>query len=634
MEAAKAILKKYWGYDDFRSLQGEVISSVLAGNDTVALLHTGAGKSLCYQLPSLVFEGKTVVISPLIALMQDQVSGLIARGINAKAIYAGMSAREVDLTIDNFVHGPIKILYVSPERAGTDIFLDRFARADISLIAVDEAHCISQWGYDFRPSYFNISQLRELKPNVPIIAVTATATGQVVEDIKKKLELRKTNVIVSTFERDNISLSIMITESKDKMLLDLLQKMSGVGIIYMRSRKKVKHLTEWLGKRGINASYYHGGLPMKTRKKIQDKWQHSKDGLIICTNAFGMGVDKPDVRFVIHLDVPPSIEEYYQEAGRAGRDGNPSYAISIISHGDIMRLDYNILLSYPPIEEISAVYQKLCSFLKVAYGSGEMETYRFDFEAFCDRFDLRQSKIHSILSLLEKEGWLQFNDGYKNPSTLLITADKNDVVNYSKKSDMRSKIMMQIVRNYEGLFIDHTPIDEEKLAEELHIELKSLIKEIKLMHKLDLIHYVQSVEGPRVTFLRPRMEPGAFGIDNKMYKFRAERAKVRRSAMTAYILSDSCRQQQLLTYFEEESGPCGRCDICKGSAVTFFTQEEKEKVRQHILKRMTANKLHLEEYLLRWPYNKRAKAKACVLALETEGYFRIDDHDRITLLTK
>eukprot|EP00095_Tigriopus_kingsejongensis_P005774 maker-scaffold891_size84600-snap-gene-0.2 protein:Tk05774 transcript:maker-scaffold891_size84600-snap-gene-0.2-mRNA-1 annotation:"hypothetical protein" len=255
MEAAKAILKKYWGYDDFRSLQQEVISSVLSNQDTVALLHTGAGKSLCYQLPSLVFEGKTVVISPLIALMQDQVSSLTERGINAKAIYAGMSPREVDLTIDNFVHGPIKILYVSPERAGTDIFLDRFARADISLIAVDEAHCISQWGYDFRPSYFNISQLRELKPKVPIIAVTATATSQ--------------------------------------------------------------HLTEWLGKRGIKASYYHGGLPMRTRKKIQDKWQHSNDGLIICTNAFGMGVDKPDVRFVIHLDVPPSLEEYYQEAGRA-----------------------------------------------------------------------------------------------------------------------------------------------------------------------------------------------------------------------------------------------------------------------------------------------------------------------------
>jgi len=631
MSTPLEILKKYWGYDSFRSLQSTVIDSVLDGKDTVALLHTGAGKSLCYQLPALVLPGKTVVISPLIALMQDQVKSLVDRGVVAQAIYAGMRHREVDIAIDNFVHGPTKILYVSPERAGTDIFIERFKRAEISLIAVDEAHCISQWGYDFRPSYFNIVELRKWHPKVPVIAVTATATAEVVDDIVDKLELQQANVITSTFARDNISLSVMICENKQKVLLDVLGKIKGVGIIYMRSRSKVRMLADWLTERGVPASYYHGGLPMKLRKKIQEQWQESSDGLIVCTNAFGMGVDKPNVRYVIHLDVAPSMEEYYQEAGRGGRDGKPAFAISMISHGDIMKLEYNIALSYPPIEEVAAVYQKLCSFLKVAYGSGLMESYAFDFEAFCDKHEINKSKCHSILNLLEKEGWIQFNEGYRSPSTMLLTSDRRSITMSSHNSDLKSKILVHIVRRYEGLFIEHTPIDEEKIAEQMGLDVKVIKRELQVMHREAILIYTPAIEGAKVTFLQPRLEPKVFSIDNKMYEFRKSRAVQRKEAMVSYVLSTECRQQQLLAYFDEESEVCGRCDICKGSADTSYTEEEKLSVRKHITKKLQSTVVNLEDYLLRWPYNKRAKAKACVLSLENEGLLTIDDQEIIRL---
>ncbi len=631
MNSPLEILKKYWGFDEFRSLQKEVIDSVLSKKDTIALLHTGAGKSLCYQLPALIFEGKTIVISPLIALMQDQVNGLVARGVNAKAIYAGMTKREVDITIDNFVHGPIKILYVSPERTTTDIFIERFKRADIALIAVDEAHCISQWGYDFRPSYLTIADLRKWKPDVPIIAVTATATQHVVEDIADKLTLQDHELVTSTFARENISLSVIMTESKEKMLLDILNKMKGVGIIYLRSRKRVKELTEWLGKRNIKASYYHGGLGMKTRQRIQNEWQHSSNGLIICTNAFGMGVDKSDVRYVIHLDVPPSVEEYYQEAGRAGRDGKPAYAISIIGHGDLVKLEYNVSISYPPMEEIGMIYQKLCSYLKVAYGSGEMESYTFNFDGFTDRYSLNRSKVYSVLNLLEKEGWLQFNEGYRNPSTVLITSNKKSITLSSRNRDLKSKILMYLVRRYEGLFIDHISIDEIQMAESLGIKSGSVVTELNVMAREAILDYKPSKEGARVTFLLPRPEPKSFKIDAKMYNFRAERANERKTSIIDYVLSDTCRQQIILNYFDEESGSCGRCDICKGSNDTKFSKEEKYKLRDHISKYLLSNRVRLGDYLQMWPYNKRAKAKACILALENEGFLAISDDDEISL---
>jgi len=634
VNSAIEILKKYWGYDSFRSKQEAVINSILLGNDTLALLATGAGKSICFQVPAMVLEGKTVVISPLIALMQDQVQALRSKGIDARAIYAGMRAREIDIILDNFVHGPTKILYVSPERADTEIFIERFKRADISLIAVDEAHCISQWGYDFRPAYFTIKTLREWKPQVPMIAVTATATEQVVKDITLKLALDSATVISSSFARKNISFSVMITENKNRYLLDILQKLSGVGIIYMRSRAKVKELAEWLEQRKIKASYYHGGLPMKTRLRIQEDWQNSTSGLIICTNAFGMGVDKPDVRFVIHLDVPPSIEEYYQEAGRAGRDGKQSHAISIIGHSDIMKLDYNTLISFPPIEEISLIYQKLCAFLKVAYGSGVMESYHFDFELFCDRVGFSKNKVFNILNILEKEGWLSFNQSYKNPSTILFTSSKSKISLSSRNRDLKSKILVELVRRYEGLFINHTSIDERKLADRLQKSEEVIRRQLEIMDRESILQYKPTKEGPQVTFLIERVPIENFTIDSTAYNFRSERAKERKLSITDYMLTDDCRQMMLLKYFNEKSEPCGTCDICLGSADVSFSSEEKDKVKLHISKYLKKGPLDLDYYLLIWPFNKRRKAKACIIALENEEYLSISDTNIIILLPK
>lgn len=631
MSTAKEILKKYWGYEEFRSAQEDVITSIISGRDTVALLHTGAGKSLCYQLPALVFSGKTIVVSPLIALMQDQVDSLTKRGVRAAAIYAGMSAREVDITMDNFVHGPIKILYVSPERIETEIFVERFKRADISLIAVDEAHCISQWGYDFRPSYFYVAELRKWKPEVPVIAVTATATQQVVEDICDKLSMSDANIITSTFARENISFSVMITESKEKMLLDVLHKMSGVGIIYLRSRKRVKELSDWLNQRNISAQYYHGGLNMKTRQRIQKQWQDSNTGLIVCTNAFGMGVDKPDVRYVIHLDVPPTMEEYYQEAGRAGRDGYASYAVSIISHADLLRLDYNILQSYPPIEDIKSIYQKLCSFLKIAYGSGEMESKAFDIQGFADKNDISLARVHSILQILEKEGWIMMSEGYKNPSTVLITSDKRTISLSSRNKTLKAEMLLHLVRNYEGIFINHVTIREDKIAEKLDCTADEVKRELKIMERESILHYNPSIDGPKITFLRPRPAKNSFTIDKKRYAFLSERAYQRKDDIVAYMLSKECRQKQLLAYFDEKSDDCGICDVCKGSFDTSYTEEEKQQLRVHLSKKLTRGPIILGDYVLKWPYNKRGKAKACLQSLENEGFIHISDDDVITL---
>lgn len=631
MEKAQAILKQYWGYDDFRGRQLDVISSVLKGNDTIALLHTGAGKSLCFQLPALMLPGKTVVISPLIALMQDQVQGLKAKGVPAAAVYSGMRAREVDITLDNFVHGPIKILYLSPERLATDIFRERFKRANISLIAVDEAHCISQWGYDFRPAYFNIKDLREWQPKVPIIAVTATATPPVVLDIVDKLTLKSPEIVSSTFARENISFSVILSEKKEKQLLDIVQKMRGVGIIYMRSRKKVKELSAWLQERHINASYYHGGLPMKSRQRIQEAWQKSDDALIVCTNAFGMGVDKPNVRYVIHLDVPPSIEEYYQEAGRGGRDGKPAYAISLIGHSDVMRLDYNVMLTYPDVAEVNTLYQKLCSHLKVAYGSGFMEAYPFNFDVFCEKYGLSVGKVHSALHVLEKEGWIQLSDGYKNPSTVLITSAKHTITLSSRNKDVKSKILLNIVRRYEGLFIEHTPIDEGTVAKDSGVTEEMVVRELQVMDREHILQYKKTEDGPHVIFLQPRPEPSSFGIDQARYTLRKQRAVERKEAMTDFMLTPICRQQQLLTYFGEESPACGRCDICKGSNEEDFTLDEKDKVAGHISKHLVHRSIGLKDYLMKWPYNKRKKIKACVLALEREKLLDITDDDVISL---
>ena len=622
------ILKQYWGYDQFRSLQAEVIKSVLDGRDTVALLHTGAGKSVCYQVPALCLPGKTLVISPLIALMQDQVDSLNKRGIMAKAIFSGLKFREIDLILDNFMNGPLKILYVSPERLETIMFIERFKKTNISLIAIDESHCISQWGHDFRPAYYNIKNLREWHPKVPFIAVTATATPKVVVDITEKLEMVKPNVISSTFARDNLSFTVMLSEDKMDKLTDFLEKMKGSGIIYMRSRKKVEQLAAYLNK-GLNtedeiASFYHGGLNMKTRMRVQKDWIENRMRIIVCTNAFGMGVDKPDVRFVVHCDIPPSIEEYYQEAGRAGRDGKPSHAVSIINFGDIVKLQQHHLSSFPSLEFLEQVYNRLCSYLKIGYGSGAGESFDLSLEDFCSKYRYHIGKVFNCLNIMEKEGWLFLNQAMRKPSQIVFTSAKGRISLSSRNKDVKSQMILHFIRKYEGIFTDFVTIDEGKLANELKIPLEKFIRELKVMDRETILSYRPSTEDPRITFLMDRPAPNSFAIDEVTYKKREENAALKMRAIQEYMTSYDCRQQTILSYFGEEKEPCGRCDICRGSKVKLYTDVEKTALLRHLRKVANNGLMHCESYISMWPFNKQNKAFAILQQLHIENEIHFD----------
>lgn len=623
------ILKKYWGYDAFRSLQADVIDSVMNGQDSVALLHTGAGKSVCYQVPALAMPGKTLVISPLIALMQDQVASLNARNIPAKAIYSGLPFRKVDLILDSFMNGPLKILYVSPERLQTDIFIERFKKANISLIAVDEAHCISQWGHDFRPAYHEIKALREWHPQAPIIAVTATATAAVVDDIVEKLELRNAKIHVSTFARDNLSLTVMLTEEKMDAIQNFLKRVKGSGIIYVRSRKKVEQLAVYLSRLNLKVGHYHGGLTMVERMEVQKDWIENRLQIIVCTNAFGMGVDKPDVRFVMHCDIPPSIEEYYQEAGRAGRDGLPAYAVSIISYGDVTKLQQYHLSSYPSLEYLESVYNRLCSHLKVGYGSGLGEMFELSVEEFSTKYRQPIGRIFSCLQIMEKEGWLTLNSAMKKPSELVFTSDKSRISLSSRNKGLKSKILLHLIRKYEGIFLEFVRIDEGAIGNELGMKSTEVIRELKIMEKESILCYRPAGTKPRITFLKDRPAPNSFAIDRVSYLHREATAAKKMQAVQEYMTTNQCRQQNILEYFDETSVPCGRCDICKGSGAKQFTDEEKELCLVHFTKQAKGTAIQCDAYLQIWPYNKRKKVFAILQQLQREKKIIFGDDETI-----
>ncbi len=616
-------LKKYWGYDEFRPLQGDIIDSVLRGKDTLALLATGAGKSLCYQLPSLILKGKTVVISPLIALMQDQVSALRAKGIYAKAVYAGMPFREIDLVLDNFMNGPMQILFVSPERLKTDIFIERFKKSNVSLIAVDEAHCISQWGHDFRPAYFEIAILREHKPEVPILALTATATDRVIDDIIQKLEMRDPALFKNSFKRDNLSIKVVFTEEKFDHLKAVLEKNRGSAIIYQRSRSNVKTLSEELIKIRGSVDYYHGGLPLKTRVKIQQDWISRNDGIIICTNAFGMGVDKPDVRLVIHYDIPPTIEEYYQEVGRAGRDGKPAEGLMIVNFGDVVRLRKLHLLSYPDLDFIRTLYDRIGRYAKIAVGGGAGQSFDFDIDKFALRYKYSVAQVYSVLSILEKEGWLYLNEALIKPSKVCITTSRADIRFSMRNRDLKAAILIFLLRKYEGIYIDFVTIDEGLIANELGVKREDIHRQLIIMSRESILSYKPASENPEITLIHDRVSLENFSMDQKAYLHRKKTAYDKMSMMQALVIGKNCRQQAILSYFGEESSPCGHCDVCM-STYEIFTREEKEKLYSHIKSKAISGKINLDYYLRLWPNEKKGKAMACILDLESEGRLSID----------
>jgi ATP-dependent DNA helicase RecQ len=558
------ILLKYWGYNGFRPLQEDIINSALAGNDTLALLPTGGGKSICFQVPAMAKEGICVVISPLIALMKDQVENLTKRGIKAVAIYSGMTSREIDITLDNCAYGDIKFLYVSPERIETEIFKERLKKMNVNLFAIDESHCISQWGYDFRPSYLNIAHLRELKSDIPFLALTATATPEVVEDIQKQLKFNQPNVLQKSFERKNIAYVVVHEEDKLTRLVKILNKIKGTSVVYVNNRKRTKDIAYFLYQNGISADFYHAGLTNEERNTKQNNWINNTTRVIVSTNAFGMGIDKADVRTVVHMDLPSSLEAYFQEAGRAGRDEQKAYGILLLEENDRLNLEANITNSFPDLDTIKNTYQALANYFQIPIGSALNESYFFDIADFSKQYNFKAFTVFHSLKFLEKEGYIYLSDANYNPSRIKFDLNKNDLYEFQVKNPKYDTFIKTILRSYAGLFENFTKINEFEIAKRLKTTKDKVVDGLHYLSKLEVISYVEQTNLPQLTFLTPRLESKSLYISKQHYHDRKEIAVKKMESVIYYAFSKhKCRSQILLSYFgEKESYRCGICDVC------------------------------------------------------------------------
>ena len=571
------VLQEFWGYESFRPLQEQIINSVLEGNDTLALMPTGGGKSICFQVPQLMKEGLALVISPLVALMKDQVQNLADRGIKAISIHSGMSRREVDMALNNAAYDEqVKFLYVSPERLATNLFSSYLNVLPISTIVVDEAHCISQWGYDFRPDYLQIGQIRE-RVDAPVLALTATATPQVCEDIMDKLAFRDRVLFKSDFERAN--LNYIVRESADKMgqLLSVCRGVPGTGIVYMRNRAKCEEMAAALKAAGISADFYHAGLQSISRSERQQDWKSGKTRVMVCTNAFGMGIDKPDVRFVVHLDIPDSPEAYFQEAGRAGRDGKTAYAVLVYKQQDISRLNQMVDLSFPPLDYVEDIYQKIHIFYEIPYEHGEGRELKFHLEDFCRQFSLQRAKTHYAVQYLDRIGQISYSEDVEIPTRVKIIPDRQALYSIELPNPQMVSLLELLMRNYTGIFSYAVPVDEQSLSRSLKIsvpQLRVLLYETSLEH---VIKYIPC-DVSTVVFLRhPRLRPGDVDLKPLYYKRLREAAQERAAQMEQYCTStDECRSARLIRYFgQEEVRDCGVCDVCrarKGRARTIIRE--------------------------------------------------------------
>ncbi len=524
---------------------------------------TGGGKSLCFQVPALVKEGICIVISPLIALMKDQVQNLRDRGVMADAIYSGMHRKEIDIIFENAIYGNTKLLYLSPERLETELAIARIQKMNVNLIAVDESHCISQWGFDFRPSYLKINELKELCPDVPFLALTATATDKVINDIQTLLEIPKEHLFTKSFERTNLSYIVRHCEGKREKLLDILNKTNGCGIVYARNRKKTKEIAYFLRKNKISADFYHAGLSSEVRSKKQDSWVKNEIRVIVSTNAFGMGIDKPDVRIVVHMDMPDSLEAYFQEAGRAGRDGEKSYAVLLYNESDKMDLERAYEISYPEISEIKRVYSALGSYFQVADGSPAGRSYDFDLIEFKDTYQLDLLKTFNCLKILEKEGWIALSQALYDPSALKILVNKETLYDYQIRNQKMDLLIKTLLRAYHGLFTNYNKINEQNIANHLKTDRANVVKHIEKLANDNLVHYIPQKTKPQLTYLMEKVPVDNLAIDSKRLKFLKVRHRARLDAAIEYATILECRSALLLKYFGQENAPkCGLCDVC------------------------------------------------------------------------
>ncbi len=591
MNDYKGILKQYWGYDSFRGIQEDIISSIGSGNDTLGLMPTGGGKSITFQVPALAMDGLCLVITPLIALMKDQVQHLRARGIKAVAVYSGMTREEIIVALENCIFGNYKFLYISPERLDTEIFRKKLHSMKVCMITVDESHCISQWGYDFRPAYLKIAEIRKLLPGVPVLALTATATPEVVKDIQLRLAFRKENVFRMSFERKNLAYIVKYTEDKAGELLHILDKIPGSAIVYTRNRKRTKEVALYLDQQHISATFYHAGLDDGTKDLRQKGWQTGKYRVMVATNAFGMGIDKPDVRVVIHIDLPDSPEAYFQEAGRAGRDGQKAYAILLYARSDKSLLKKRIGDTFPEKDYIRQVYEHINYYYQMAMGDGRGCTFAFNIDEFCQNFKHFPIRVDSALKILTRAGYLEYTDEQDNTSRLMFTLGRDELYRIKENSPQTEMLLRVILRSYTGLFSDYAYINEDMLAARCGMTRQQVYDTLVFLSRSHILHYIPGKKTPYIIYTRERQEASRIVLGKEVYEDRKAGYEQRITAMLDYAESEEkCRSRMLLRYFgEKNEHNCGQCDACLSKHDSGLKQGEFDDIARDILNFLKTN---------------------------------------------
>ena len=586
----QSILQKYWGYPDFRGIQRNIIESIANGRDTLGLMPTGGGKSITFQVPALAQKGVCIVITPLIALMKDQVQHLREHGILADAIYADKSRNEILQTLDNAIFGGVKILYVSPERLASEMFQTKLRHIHVSFITVDEAHCISQWGYDFRPSYLQIASIREMKPGIPILALTATATPEVVDDIQERLHFKEKNVFKMSFERKNLAYVVREAEDKQGEMIHILQSVGGSAIVYARSRKRTKEMAQLLSQQGITATFYHAGLDPDVKDQRQKAWQKDEVRVMCATNAFGMGIDKPDVRVVIHIDCPDSLEAYFQEAGRAGRDGQKSYAVLLYNKHDELKLCKRVDDTFPPKELIQDIYEHLAYFYQIGVGSGQGKTFEFDIEKFCVTYKYFPTKVDAALRILERSGYLHYEDNPDGKARVMFLLGRNDLYQLDQLAPSQDAVVTALLRSYGSLFVDLTYIDETMIARQAELTIQQVYFALKSLAARHIIQFIPRRKIPFISYTRDRVDGDKVVIPKEVWESRRKQYEKRIKSMIRYAKNDEvCRSRQLLAYFGEENDrDCKQCDVCLADQT-----EEREK---ELRRKVAENQIIIEDH--------------------------------------